>query len=356
MRKYKMALCLILIVLMAAFILFVEASNQTKFIVLIVGLLVLAFLNRGNQVYAKATKIIARKNPLELEKGVKMMEKALDLGCSENNTVIAATLVLQHGDIEKARKNLEEMTASSSKNIRNGAKLSLSMYYWMIRDVDKAIALAEDVKKEKTKSANLYANLCTYYLAKNDKKNYRKTLAEAFHYNATSIALIDIQAVYFILSSDYKKAGITLEKLFSQIDPTYPDPYIHYAMVYLKYGHVRDAIEKLHDALYTSFSNTSLLQKDEIETMIEGLENPETRLKWVDAINNDRTLALKSSLPKIRKIETVRSEDDIIPGYEEMPDFHDDSSMKEEEVEEYEEDVSTDLTAEDEEWLSRHDQ
>ena len=349
MRKYKMALCLILIVLMAAFILFVEASNQTKFIILIVGLLVLAFLNRGNQVYAKATKIIARKNPLELEKGVKMMEKALDLGCSENNTVIAATLVLQHGDIEKARKNLEEMTASSSKNIRNGAKLSLSMYYWMIRDVDKAIALAEDVKKEKTKSANLYANLCTYYLAKNDKKNYRKTLAEAFHYNATSIALIDIQAVYFILSSDYKKAGITLEKLFSQIDPTYPDPYINYALVYLHYGRLKKAEELAATALQaSSIMDLAVYQRDFTEGFHSALSDPYRRIPMMNAVGKNLKQVMIGKLPEVEAADEP-FDGDVAPDAPELPSFSEEKIGKKRT-----EDVSTDLTSSDEEWIRTH--
>lgn len=355
MRKYKTAAALLIIVLMIAYTFFVDSSNEAKLIILIAGLVVLAVLNRGNAVYAKATKILTRKNPAELESAVRLMEKALDLGCSENNTVIAATLVLQHGNIEKAKKSLEEVKDSSSKNIRARAKTSLSMYYWLKGDLDTAIRLAEEAKEDNKKSANLYANLCTYYLAKNDRKSYKKTLAEAFHYNATSIALIDIQAIYFIISSDYKKAGVTLEKLFSQTKPGYSAPYIHYAMVYLKYGHVRDAINMLKDSLSTSFSNTSLLSEEEIESMIEGLENPDTRLKWVDAINNDRMLALKAELPRLRKIAYERSESDIIPGYPELPDFRDDSFMaKEDELEDEREDVDTSLNAEDEAWLEKH--
>ena len=126
-------------------------------------------------------------------------------------------------------------------------------------------------------------------------------------------------------------------------------------MVYLKYGHVRDAINMLKDSLSTSFSNTSLLSEEEIESMIEGLENPDTRLKWVDAINNDRMLALKAELPRLRKIAYERLESDIIPGYPELPDFRDDSFMaKEDELEDEREDVDTSLNAEDEAWLEKH--
>ena len=147
MRKYKTAAALLIIVLMIAYTFFVDSSNEAKLIILIAGLVVLAVLNRGNAVYAKATKILARKNPAELESAVRLMEKALDLGCSENNTVIAATLVLQHGNIEKAKKSLEEVKDSSSKNIRARAKTSLSMYYWLKGDLDTAIRLAEEAKE-----------------------------------------------------------------------------------------------------------------------------------------------------------------------------------------------------------------
>lgn len=357
MRKYKMALCLAVGVFTAAFVFFIESSNEAKLIAIISALIVIMVLNRGNSIYAKATKIIARKNPAELPKAISMMERALDTGCSENNTVIAATLVLQHGNADKAARYLEEMTSRSSKNIRSAAKLSLSMYYWMIRDLDKAIALAEDVRKEKTKSANLYVNLCTYYLAKGDRKSFRRTLSDAFKNDSTSVPLIDLQAVYYMTGSDYEKAGAMIEKLFSQMDPSYPDPYIHYAYIYLHYGHVRDSIRMLKDSLYSSFTNTSLLQSSEIEEMIEGLENPATRLKWVDAINSDRMLALKSNLPKIRKVEVERCTDDILPGYPEMPDFKNDYVLKSEEDESLESektDVSTELNADDEAWLKSH--
>ncbi len=355
MRKYKMATCLLVIILMISFTFFTDYANQAKLSVLVIGLVILAVLSRGNAVYAKASRIIGRRNPYEMEKGIKMMEKALDLGCSENYTVIAATLVLQHGDIEKAHKSLEEMIKSGSKNIRTSAKVSLSMYCYMKGDIDRAIKLSEEAKAEKAKNANLYANLCLYYLAANDRRNYRKTLAEAFHYNATSLNLIDIQAIFFILSNEYKKAGVTLEKLFSQVEPTYPEPYIHYAMVYLKYGHVADAVKKLRDATYTSFSNTSLLTKEEIETAIEGLSNPKTRLLWVEAVNSDKTLSIKKGLPRIRKVEKEECSLDILPGFEALPDFRDDSFMKgERKVHDDPDDVDTELNEDDEKWLERH--
>ena len=100
-----------------------------------------------------------------------------------------------------------------------------------------------------------------------------------------------------------------------------------------------------------------ILQSSEIEEMIEGLENPATRLKWVDAINSDRMLALKSNLPKIRKVEVERCTDDILPGYPEMPDFKNDYVLKSEEDESLESektDVSTELNADDEAWLKSH--
>ena len=106
MRKYKMALCLAVGVFTAAFVFFIESSNEAKLIAIISALIVIMVLNRGNSIYAKATKIIARKNPAELPKAISMMERALDTGCSENNTVIAATLVLQHGNADKAARYL----------------------------------------------------------------------------------------------------------------------------------------------------------------------------------------------------------------------------------------------------------
>lgn len=356
MRKYKMALCLVLAVMMAGFTFFTDYSNQAKLLFLVVGLLAIAFLSRGNAVYAKASKIIARRNPNELAHAISLMEKALDLGCSENYTVIAATLVLQHGDMEKARENLEEKTNSGSKNIRSSAKSSLSMYYYMKGDIDKAIKLAEEAKQERSKNANLYANLCLYYLANNDKRNYRRTLNEAFSKDATSLALIDIQATYFILQGEYAKAGYTLNKLFSQMTPTYPDPYIHFAMVYLKYGHVGDAIKMLEDSLYSSFTNTSLLQKEDIETMISGLKDPRSRIKWTLAINSDKTLSIKHHLPRIKEEEkTEETSAPVLPGFPSLPNFNDESLEKEIAKRNLDEDeVNTALTEEDDEWLKKH--
>ena len=141
MRKYKTAAALLIIVLMIAYTFFVDSSNEAKLIILIAGLVVLAVLNRGNAVYAKATKILARKNPAELESAVRLMEKALDLGCSENNTVIAATLVLQHGNIEKAKKSLEEVKDSSKP--RRGQRQQLKEHQSKGKDITFDVLLAQ---------------------------------------------------------------------------------------------------------------------------------------------------------------------------------------------------------------------
>ena len=249
MRKYKTAACILIVFLILAFIFFIDASPDAKLILFIVGLFLLLILNRGNAIYTKASRIVARKNPAEREMAVRMLEKALRIGCSEANTISAATFVLQHGNIEAAKKALEEIENSSFRDTRGKAKSALSMYYWIKGDVNDAIRLALEAKKDIKKDASIYVNLGTYYLAKNDRKKYRVTVAEAFQNNAVSLSLLDTQAIYFILSGEYDKAGATLYRLFSKGEPNHSSPYIHYAMVYLKYGYVKKAIEELNGNL-----------------------------------------------------------------------------------------------------------
>ena len=333
MRKYRTAACVLIVFFMVAFIFFTASSPEAKLILFVISLLLLLVLNRGNALYTKAARIIARKNPAEREKAVMMMEKALQIGCSESNTVSAATFVLQHGNIETAGKGLEEASKSSFRDTRGKAKAALSMYYWIKGDVNKALDLAEDAKREKNKDAALYVNLCTYYLAKNDKKKYRATLAEAVQNKIINASLVDIQAIYFILSGEYEKAGATLERLMQQVRPNTSAPYIHYAMVYL-------------------------LSIDEIESMVDGLENPETRLMWVDAVNSNRMMAVRPGLPKLKNAQYGKSSDDVLPGYPVLPDFTDPAilSIREEKIDEYDSrEIDTDLTKDDEAWLKKHD-
>ena len=358
MRKYRTAACVLIVFFMVAFIFFTASSPEAKLILFVISLLLLLVLNRGNALYTKAARIIARKNPAEREKAVMMMEKALQIGCSESNTVSAATFVLQHGNIETAGKGLEEASKSSFRDTRGKAKAALSMYYWIKGDLNKALDLAEDAKREKNKDAALYVNLCTYYLAKNDKKKYRATLAEAVQNKIINVSLVDIQAIYFILSGEYEKAGATLERLMQQVKPNTSAPYIHYAMVYLRYGHVKDAVSMLKEALEKPFSNTSLLSIDEIESMVDGLETPETRLMWVDAVNSNRMMAVRPGLPKLKNAQYGKSSDDVLPGYPVLPDFTDPSilSIREEKIDEYDSrEIDTDLTKDDEAWLKKHD-
>lgn len=309
----------------------------------------LIFASKGTMTFSKANRIISQRKPNFLEKALPLYEKAIKEGIPEQYQLIAGTLLIQYGNMEKGKEALEELLNSKEKKIVFQAKEGLSMYYWIKKDTGRAIKVCEDAKEMGFKDKNLYINLGTYYLAKNKLHDFKILMKESYRSKLDSPALVDMQAVCAILEGNYQKAGNLLMTIFDSMTPAYVDPYVHSAMVYLYYGETAMAIEYLKKCLEVcSFSNTSILTKEGIEKMIALLEDQNTIWSFTAAINANALDLLNGKIPQYNKIENKK------PSFASLPAFKAERIAKEDLSEVDENEPNTSLTDEDEEWLKRH--
>lgn len=357
--KYKQGISVIILITVFVLVVITPLATMIKMILMAAALVIIVLNSRGNAYYAKANKIINSRDMSKIDEAVMLYMKAVKAGISTNYQLMAGTIILQHGDIEEGKKILSTLTDDKSKEIRCVAKLSLSMYYWIKKDMKKAIELCAEVKDEGYRNQNLYVNLATYYLCSDNQKQFQKTLKEASSSNMLSVPLIDLQAAYYIMQGNWNTAGGLLTKLFKQVTPSFPDPYVHMAQIKLHYGNIKDAMEYLKSGLDCIFSNTVLFQKKELEDMLRGLEDEDTRLAWADGINSSTKILIGGKLPEIVPA-SKKCSDLLLPGYPAEPEFKLDKDapdiISRNLDEDDERDVDTDLNEQDEIWLKKHSQ
>ena len=132
--------------------------------------------------------------------------------------------MLQHGDMEKGREILEHLSNGNNPKTKDASKVSLSMYWWMKGDLDKAIELSEKALENGCKDKNLYVNLCTYLL---EKGSIETTVTRAKEVRSMAEKMITLgkeatlhnkrQALAYITKEDVVK------KLFDELGPKYKD-------------------------------------------------------------------------------------------------------------------------------------
>ena len=324
----------------------------------IVPLVMVTINSKGSRLMGKANQLIQKRDNSLIPQAIELYTEALRAGVTDNFQMIAATMLIQHGDPEVGRKYLEPLTTNPKKDIRCPAKISLSMYYWIKKDLGKAISLCEEVRDENYRNRNLYTNLCTYYIDRGNTKEFEKLLKEAVSTGNVGVPIYDLEAVSSMLKNNYQRAGEILTSLLASIEPSFPDPYIHMAVVKLHYGNVRDAIELMKKAERTVFSNTVLYAEEEIIRIREGLENPDTRLQYVTSLQNSLSDIVNGRRIKLVENDKPRCEDDILPGYHEEPSFKENNNLNRflnENIQEKDErELNTDITDDDEEWLRKH--
>ncbi len=301
----------------------------------------------GTIQYSKGAKFLQGGNP-DVMKALPYFEKAVRLGVDTKTEIVVATLLVQYGDPEKGRKILEEHISSRDRNTKATAEISLSMYWWLKRDLDKALALAEEVYASGYRDRNLYINLLTYYLETGRYKEFKKTMKECRELKMSTPALLDLEAAYYISQSEWQKAGACLEKLFDISTPGFIDPYLHEAVVCLHYGEWENAAKSLKKIKGSvQLTNTSIYDEAQIDTLIAYIEDKDTRWGLLEVINSDPSVFMRREMPSVRR----GVEMPVLPS---KPDFS--TVLPDPEINaKDEDDIDTTLTDDDEEWLKKHE-
>ena len=355
MKKYRFIPGLILLVLSL-----VAMSNENipapiSMVLLLATAAVFIYSSRGTVYFSKAVKAI---NSGDYEKklyGVRMMKKALDAGLSNENAVVAASVMLQNDEEERAREILDPLTKSSEKKVAGPAMSSLSMYYWLVKDYDKAIELCEKAMASGYVSRNICINLLTYYLAAGKTREFSNLLEQMGTSGASSPAVVDFLAINEMFRSNWKQAGAYLEALCVEANPGFPDAYIHFAQVYMHYGDVKNARRLFSEALDADFARYSVYTKETVKEMLNLLNDKQCCRPFIEAANRDNKAILKivnGTIPNFEKAETDEEIPDILPGFPALPDF---SEVISNEEEDDDREANTELTEADERWLKRHE-
>ena len=354
-RKFRQTALMICIVAGAIFLLQSSLPRFLPITFFSIALLLVIWNSIGTFFYGKAAKILQDKTNASYGKAMPYFEKAIKWGVNENCQIVAGTLMLQHGDMEKGREILEHLASGTNPKTKDASKVSLSMYWWMKGDLDSAIEISKKAMENGCRDKNLYVNLCTYLLEKGDYKEYRKYIKECNDNSLATPAILDLEAAYYMIQKDWKKAGTYLTSLFDKTTPPYKDPYLHKAMISLHYGDWENAVKALSEIRnMCAESNTSIFTHDEIDTLISLIKDENTRWGMLEVIDNNPETLIKGEMPTVKK-GLKKPETPTLPSFsEESFDPTSTSISKDDEDNEDDGEMDTSLNDEDEEWLKKH--
>ncbi len=177
-------------------------------------------------------------------------------------------LLLRDGQVDLAKQVLAIGSMSAKKPAaKNRIKAMLAIAEWKSGDLKLAIEMSEEVFEE-YKDTVLYENLGLLY---NLEGNARKALEfnkKALEYNSDSAGINENLARAYVLYGDIEKAAEIYEKLLEK-DPHFPDPYYGYGQLLVEKGEYERGIELIEKALEKNFSFLSVLQKEDVEKILE---------------------------------------------------------------------------------------
>ena len=231
-------------------------------------------------------------------------------------------------------------------------KSALSLAFYIDRDYERALSLCEEVMKTKYRDNVLYINICTYYLALGRVKDFRRTVREFSQSRVTSPALLDLQTVYEMLGGNWKGAYVMLRMLFDKASSFgFADPYVHMAQVWMHYGRSDEAVKMLDEALEkVSFRPVTIISKDFIQNLRDALCDESTRVQTMADCDSDPVSVINGWMPA-HAPEGHR----FAPQEElEMAEQAALESPGEVDADLDDKEPDTELNADDEEWLRRH--
>lgn len=326
---------------------FSPLPQVAKVIGMAIVLVLIVFLNRGSIYYARANSFYQKNDEASIKKAFALYQKAFKAGISSKFEITVGSIAIQIGELDYAKKVLNDAIATATKKEQNNkavAKTALSMAYWIEGDLDEAIRICEEVYNGGYKDCNIYINLLTYYLEKEDLANFRKLIKEYKSSTLKSPALTDLNAAYHILNGEWDKANTILRQMLESKDYPFADPYVHMAQIKLHYGQYAEARTLIQKSIDTcTFTKTAILTQDLLVKLVDLLTEPEKNAGYIVAINKNPLSLINGKLPLPIK--------DAVLTFEVEPDFE----KQIEETKTVEEgEPNTELTAEDEEWLRSH--
>jgi len=329
-----------------------QIPSNAKIVILLILFALVIYIRRGAFYFVAATKLYTSGDEEKKRKAVTYFEKGITRGLPPSYTITSASVLITEGHDKVGQEALLELLKypMKDKKMEASAKTALSMVFWKRGMYKEAIQLCEDAKNAGLLDKNLYINLATYYLADGDTNSFQNLMRE---YKGKAIlkspAMDDLVAAAAILRNNYHEALTILSRMTEARDYTFADPYVHHAMTSLHYGNIESAIEMLQRGKENArFSANSVLTESLIDSLITNLSGEEKE-KWAASILSDPLSLINGKMPKLQEgIEYKPS----------SPDKDKEAEMKRvrREMLSDDRDVNTELTEEDEKWISSHDE
>lgn len=181
-------------------------------------------------------------------------------------------LLLRDGQLELATTMLTHASLAAKKPpLKKRIKSLLAVAEWKNGNLDNAIEMTEEAMTD-YQTTNIYQNLGLFYVIKGDARKALEFNKKAYDYNSDDMIIMDNLAESYALYGDTESAIEMYEKLLEK-KPHFPEPYYGYGLLLVKEGQKEKGIELIEQSLEKRFSFLSVLQKDEVEKMLEDAKN-----------------------------------------------------------------------------------
>lgn len=228
--------------------------------------IVYIFSKRADLFFARSAKKAYLSG--DIKKCLLNFEKAEKAGnLNVGNRLYYGTVLLKTGRLEKARVVLAEASMLPAKpELKNKIRAMRALVVWKEGDIKEAISSLEELASD-FKNTAVYQDLGLLYILDKSPKALSFNL-EAYEYNSDDLVIKDNLAEAYALSGDSENAEKIYKELLKQ-KPHFPEPYYGYGILLFEKGEKQKGLDYIKQALDKKYSYLSVLQKDEVEKLLE---------------------------------------------------------------------------------------
>jgi len=312
MKKYRSFIIFIVIVVGVTFL---PIPKNIRLVLLLAVLAVFAFLRRNIFFYLHANKLANGRRP---NAAWKWYERSIRSGLSDDGVVSIASLYIQFGNITRGKELLEDFFAHTKRGATDGTRVMATMLRALVvyvqGDTNEALSQFQALQASGYKSPTLIVDLMTMQLDLGMNAQARETYEKSGYSMENGVTLQEAYGRLLIAERNWSDAYLLYDNLMKQNVVMAPGM-LHAAQCYIHYGEVKNAILALSLALRASFNHTCLLKREDVQTLLDQLQDPTTRIATARAIDADTDAVSRGSLPKPWPRPCPPSRDDVLEGF-----------------------------------------
>lgn len=181
-------------------------------------------------------------------------------------------ILLRDGQPELAKTILTKASIDAKKPAaKKRIKVMLALCEWKCGDLDTAIEMSEDLMAD-FENTNLYQNLGLMYVLSGNGHKALEFNKKAYEFNSDDMVIMDNLAESYAMVGDTARAKEMYEKLLER-EPHFPEPYYAYGQILCAMGEKERGIKLIEQSLEKRFTHLSVLQKEEVEKILEDAKN-----------------------------------------------------------------------------------